>query len=147
MPGRPIRLPYFLPYLWHLKRFRCLANRSHMHALVECNAVCMYELFATVCYCLRWPNSLAKSEANVLAVWTDKGSENAKVVHEKARLWARLARAAEAVAGIPVAGAHPGSAELPRTARRALRRHRGRVGGRSLPRRGLLTGGLLTGDF
>ena len=78
---------------------------------------------------------MAKSEANVLAVWTDKGSENAKVVHEKARLWARLARAAEAVAGIPVAGAHPGSAELHGATRRGLRRCRGRAG--ALPRRAL----------
>ena len=47
----------------------------------------------------------------------------------------RLARAAEAVAGRPVAGPHSGSTELPRAARRALRRPRGRAG--ALRRRGL----------
>ena len=44
------------------------------------------------------------------------------------RLWRRLARAPEAVAGIPVAGPPTGSAELPGAARRALRRHRTRAG-------------------
>ena len=38
------------------------------------------------------------------------------------------ARAPEAVAGIPLAGADPGSAELHRATRRALRRHRSRAG-------------------
>ena len=48
------------------------------------------------------------------------------------RLWRHLTRALEAVAGRPVAGPHSGSTELPRAARRALRRHRGRAG--ALPR-------------
>eukprot|EP00964_Phaeocystis_antarctica_P116403 scaffold80350_cov42-Phaeocystis_antarctica.AAC.2 len=38
----------------------------------------------------------------------------------------------QAVAGCPVAGPRPGSAELPRAARRALRRHRSPAG--ALPR-------------
>ena len=41
------------------------------------------------------------------------------------------------MAGIPVAGAHPGSAELHGAARRAQRRRRSRAGG--LPKRALLT--------
>ena len=45
------------------------------------------------------------------------------------RLWRRLARAPEAVAGVPLAGPRPGSTEPPRAARRALRRHRSRGGG------------------
>ena len=48
------------------------------------------------------------------------------------RLWRRLARAPEAVAGRPVGRPLPGSAELPRAARRTLRRRRGRAG--ALPR-------------
>eukprot|EP00964_Phaeocystis_antarctica_P067504 scaffold40866_cov44-Phaeocystis_antarctica.AAC.2 len=44
----------------------------------------------------------------------------------------RLARAKEAVVGRPVAGPRPGSAELPRAARRALSRRRSRAG--ALPR-------------
>eukprot|EP00964_Phaeocystis_antarctica_P124801 scaffold88437_cov84-Phaeocystis_antarctica.AAC.5 len=48
------------------------------------------------------------------------------------RLWRRRARAPEALAGRPVARPLPGSAELPRAARRALRRHRSRAG--ALPR-------------
>ena len=44
----------------------------------------------------------------------------------------RLARAAEAVAGIPVAGAHPGSAALHGATGRALRWCRSRAG--ALPR-------------
>ena len=47
------------------------------------------------------------------------------------------ARAAEAVAWIPVARAHLGSAELHGALRRALRRHRGRAG--ALPRGATLT--------
>ena len=43
------------------------------------------------------------------------------------RLWRRLARAAEAVLGRPLAGPQPGRAELPKTARHALKRHRGRT--------------------
>ena len=43
------------------------------------------------------------------------------------RLWRQLARAPEAVAGHLVAGPHPGSAELPRAARRTLRRCRSRA--------------------
>ena len=43
------------------------------------------------------------------------------------RLWRRLARAPEAVAGRSVGRPLPGSAELPRTARRALRRRRRRA--------------------
>ena len=52
------------------------------------------------------------------------------------RLWRRLARAPEAVAGRPVGRPLPGSAELPRAARRTLRRCRSRAG--ALP----LWGGL-----
>eukprot|EP00964_Phaeocystis_antarctica_P144999 scaffold110923_cov56-Phaeocystis_antarctica.AAC.2 len=48
------------------------------------------------------------------------------------RLWRRLARAPAAAAGRPVGRPLPGSAELPRAARRALRRHRGQAG--ALPR-------------
>ena len=51
------------------------------------------------------------------------------------RLWRRLARAAEAVAGRPVGRPLPGSAEPPRAARRALRTRRSRAG--ALPRGGL----------
>ena len=43
------------------------------------------------------------------------------------RLWRRLARAPEAVAGRSVGRPLPGSAELPRAARRALRRRRSRA--------------------
>eukprot|EP00964_Phaeocystis_antarctica_P095444 scaffold61893_cov51-Phaeocystis_antarctica.AAC.8 len=42
------------------------------------------------------------------------------------RLWGQLARAPEAVAGCPEVRPLPGSAELPRAARRALRRHESR---------------------
>eukprot|EP00964_Phaeocystis_antarctica_P106201 scaffold71126_cov57-Phaeocystis_antarctica.AAC.4 len=48
------------------------------------------------------------------------------------RLWRRLARAPEAVAGCPVDRPFPGSAELPSAVRRALRRRRSRAG--ALPR-------------
>ena len=44
-----------------------------------------------------------------------------------------LAQAAEAMGGRPVAGPHSGSTELPRSARRTLRWHRGRAG--ALPKR------------
>eukprot|EP00964_Phaeocystis_antarctica_P034613 scaffold19718_cov64-Phaeocystis_antarctica.AAC.2 len=49
--------------------------------------------------------------------------------------WRRLARAPEAVAGRPEGRPLPGSAELPRAARRALRRHGSRAG--ALPRKAL----------
>eukprot|EP00964_Phaeocystis_antarctica_P100626 scaffold66222_cov36-Phaeocystis_antarctica.AAC.1 len=48
------------------------------------------------------------------------------------RLWRRLARAPEAVAGRPVGRPLAGSAELSRAARGAQRRHRSRAG--ALPR-------------
>eukprot|EP00964_Phaeocystis_antarctica_P034787 scaffold19818_cov63-Phaeocystis_antarctica.AAC.2 len=48
------------------------------------------------------------------------------------RLWRRLARAPQAVAGRPVAEPRPGITEPIETARRALRRHRSRAG--ALPR-------------
>eukprot|EP00964_Phaeocystis_antarctica_P022553 scaffold12532_cov48-Phaeocystis_antarctica.AAC.1 len=47
------------------------------------------------------------------------------------RPWRRIARAPEAVAGRPVGRPLPGSAELPRAARCALRRRRGRAGAMS----------------
>ena len=50
--------------------------------------------------------------------------------------WRRYARASEAVAGRPVGWPLPGSAELPRAARRTLRSRRSRVGAR--PRKGAL---------
>ena len=50
------------------------------------------------------------------------------------RLWRRLARAPEALAGRPVARPLPGSAELPSAARRALWSHRSQAG--TLPKAG-----------
>ena len=53
---------------------------------------------------------------------------------EHRRLWRRLARAREALAGRAMARPLPESAKLPRAARRALRRHSSRAG--ALPRGG-----------
>eukprot|EP00964_Phaeocystis_antarctica_P064724 scaffold38970_cov53-Phaeocystis_antarctica.AAC.1 len=62
----------------------------------------------------------ALSGASIVVAPSMRGNE---------RLWRRLARAPEAVAGVPLAGPRPGSTEPPRAARRALRRHRSRGGG------------------
>ena len=64
------------------------------------------------------------------------GGEGQRQAKSANVLWRvrRLARVPEAVAGRPVAGPHSGSTQLRRAARCALRRHRGELLGRCLPR-------------
>ena len=67
----------------------------------------------------------AGRETQVRCFFDRSIARRSKVVISANVLWRRLARAPEAVAGIPLAGARPGSAELHGATRRGLRSRAG----------------------
>ena len=125
-------------YILHSKEFTklCVAVQSHPKTEILYHCAAAEPVGDT-----QWPGARASSPAQLPSARStlSQGAKGAfrlisETVHldgqrqGNRRLGRRLARAPEAVAGRPEGRPLPGSAELPRAARRALRRHRSRAG-------------------